>query len=185
MEIPIIVCPPSADSLDYFTSHSFIGCWITTGYRIEQIALEYGWVWFAACVNIMCYAMIALVLKGMRVLYSKGLPHRYLVGIVLVDGYKIRLRRRSDASSVDSDIDGKIGMSHSIQQSNAIAMQMLLWVLSIFSYTCSNGPSQLPCRIPRCDLSHVPCPMALFLWYSSSLYRHSLCQYSILVIRCP
>ncbi|PBK92946.1 hypothetical protein ARMGADRAFT_1080148 [Armillaria gallica] len=86
-------------------------CWITTGYRIEQIALEYGWVWFAACVNIMCYAMIALVLKG----------------IVLVDGYKIRLRRKSDASGVDSDIDGKIGMNHSIQRSNAIAMQMLFY----------------------------------------------------------
>ncbi|PBK78549.1 hypothetical protein ARMSODRAFT_1011114 [Armillaria solidipes] len=86
-------------------------CWITSEYRTEQIGLEYGWVWFAASVNIMCYAMIALVLKG----------------ILLVDGYKIRLRRRSDASDVNSDIDGKIGMSHSVQRSNAIAMQMLFY----------------------------------------------------------
>ncbi|KAK0228900.1 hypothetical protein IW262DRAFT_1456114 [Armillaria fumosa] len=86
-------------------------CWITPEYRIEQIALEYGWVWFAASVNIMCYAMIALVLKG----------------ILLVDGFKIRLRRRSDTSGVNSDFDGKIGMSHSVQRSNAIAMQMLFY----------------------------------------------------------
>ncbi|KAK0211095.1 hypothetical protein DFS33DRAFT_1270966 [Desarmillaria ectypa] len=89
-------------------------CWITRDFRTEQIALEYGWVWFAASVNIMCYAMIALVLKG----------------IVLVDGYKIRLRRRSDASSVETSIDGTIEMSPSVQRSNAIAMQMLLGLLS-------------------------------------------------------
>ncbi|KAK0441924.1 hypothetical protein EV421DRAFT_1904510 [Armillaria borealis] len=50
-----------------------------------------------------------------------------LKGILLVDGYKIRLRRRSDASDVNSDIDEKIGMSHSVQRSNAIAMQMLFY----------------------------------------------------------
>ncbi|KAK0463750.1 uncharacterized protein EV420DRAFT_1106427 [Desarmillaria tabescens] len=111
-------------------------CWITSKFRTEQIALEYGWVWFAASVNIMCYAMIALVLKG----------------IVLVDGYKIRLRRRSDASSTKSVTDGTKGMSSSAQRSNAIAMRMLfypaVYLVAIFPMSLVRWLSFFGMKVP-------------------------------------
>ncbi|KAK0196757.1 hypothetical protein F5146DRAFT_1129561 [Armillaria mellea] len=131
-------------------------CWITPRYRREQIALEYGWVWFAASVNIMCYAMIALVLKG----------------ILLVDGFKIRLRRRSDASGVNSDIDAKIGMTHSVQRSNAIAMQMLfypaVYLVAIFPMSLVRWLSFFDVNVP-----FIATAFASILFSSSGILNFS------------
>ncbi|KAG7448092.1 uncharacterized protein BT62DRAFT_918549 [Guyanagaster necrorhizus] len=89
----------------------------SSSWAILEWLYQYGWVWFTASVNIMCYAMIALVLKD----------------IVLVNGYKIQLRRKLDASIVksafDGSLDGTVEISFSVQQSNTIAMQMLLNLL--------------------------------------------------------
>lgn len=42
-------------------------CWITSDYQGERLALEYVWLWLAAIVNLVCYIVIALVLKGIVV----------------------------------------------------------------------------------------------------------------------
>ncbi|KAK0484030.1 hypothetical protein IW261DRAFT_1417745 [Armillaria novae-zelandiae] len=128
-------------------------CWITPKYRIEQIALEYGWVWFAACVNIHSFSKVH--------------------GILLVDGFKIRLRRRSDASSVNSDFGVKIGMNHSVQRSNAIAMQMLfypaVYLVAIFPMSLVRWLSFFGVKVP-----FIATAIASILFSSSGILNVTL-----------
>lgn len=40
------------------------GCWITDDFDTERIALEYLWVWTTAVLNVVCYILIALMIRG-------------------------------------------------------------------------------------------------------------------------
>jgi len=94
---------------DYYGNTQY-WCWITPGFASERIALEYFWMWFTAFVNLICYIIIALVIKGI---------------IVIDSGVKIRIRRDSDGPALES-FATSTGRSESIR-SNAIAMQMLFY----------------------------------------------------------
>ncbi|ESK97967.1 hypothetical protein Moror_905 [Moniliophthora roreri MCA 2997] len=52
-------------------------CWITEQYAEERIGLEYLWMWLAAFMNLVCYVLIALVLKGSNIPY----PLIYIVTV--------------------------------------------------------------------------------------------------------
>ncbi|KAK0211075.1 hypothetical protein DFS33DRAFT_1238722, partial [Desarmillaria ectypa] len=54
-------------------------CWITDDFDTERIALEYLWVWTTAVLNIVCYILIALMIRG----------------LIVVSGHKISFRHRS------------------------------------------------------------------------------------------
>ncbi|KLO07591.1 hypothetical protein SCHPADRAFT_945165 [Schizopora paradoxa] len=83
-------------------------CWIRSAYPVQQIVLDYAFMWTAAFMNIILYIPLALVIKGK----------------LSIEGRRIRFRLR------DSD---KAEIRNSIVQAgrgaDAIAMQMLLWVL--------------------------------------------------------
>ncbi|PFH54777.1 hypothetical protein AMATHDRAFT_52684 [Amanita thiersii Skay4041] len=82
-------------------------CWITSSFDAERLWLEYFWMYLAAFVNLICYATIALVIKG----------------VIVFDGLKVRIPRKEDrvdhiiATLVETDA----------RQSSAIASQMLLY----------------------------------------------------------
>ncbi|KAK7059068.1 hypothetical protein VNI00_001692 [Paramarasmius palmivorus] len=80
-------------------------CWITEEFPEERIALEYFWLWLAAFVNLICYVLIAMVVKGY---------------IVAGEG-RIRFRRPKGNEATGLKLD----KSHS----NTMAMQMLFYPL--------------------------------------------------------
>ncbi|KAK0211096.1 hypothetical protein DFS33DRAFT_1379067 [Desarmillaria ectypa] len=91
---------------DYYGSTGY-WCWITSDFGTQRITLEYLWVWIAVFLDIVCYVFISLAIKG----------------IIVLDGYKIRLRRRS----VDVDAFTLSTTSNSAaKHSKSIAMNMLL-----------------------------------------------------------
>ncbi|KAK7468778.1 hypothetical protein VKT23_003279 [Stygiomarasmius scandens] len=98
-------------------------CWITTDYNAERIGLEYAWMWTAALVNIFCYMVIALVIKG----------------VMIVDGGRIRFRRRSRPRDSVSSIFRQHPLRGEAKQANAIAMQMLfyplIYLITVFPIT--------------------------------------------------
>ncbi|KAE9408213.1 hypothetical protein BT96DRAFT_1013670 [Gymnopus androsaceus JB14] len=89
-------------------------CWITGDYSFERIALEYLWLWLAAFVNLVCYGIMALVVKG--VLLVDGARFRYL-------GWKGQTKTSLGASN-DGNSNGPDRV-----ESNAIAMHMLFYPL--------------------------------------------------------
>ncbi|KAI3622476.1 hypothetical protein WG66_015193 [Moniliophthora roreri] len=80
-------------------------CWITEQYAEERIGLEYLWMWLAAFMNLVCYVLIALVLKGL---------------LVVGEG-RIRFRRRRNS--------GETAFKLEKTQANTMAMQMLFYPL--------------------------------------------------------
>ncbi|KAG7448091.1 uncharacterized protein BT62DRAFT_891013 [Guyanagaster necrorhizus] len=91
---------------DYYGSTGY-WCWITSDFNTQRITLEYLWVWIAVFLDIVCYVFISLAIKG----------------IIVVDGYKMRLRRRSvnvDAYSLNT-------VSSAARHSNDIARYMLFY----------------------------------------------------------
>lgn len=91
---------------DYYGSTGY-WCWITSDFGTQRITLEYLWVWIAVFLDIICYVFIALAIKG----------------IIVLDGYKIRLRRRS----VNVDALSLSTTNSAAKHSDAIAMHMLFY----------------------------------------------------------
>ncbi|KIK70868.1 hypothetical protein GYMLUDRAFT_148385 [Collybiopsis luxurians FD-317 M1] len=98
---------------DYYGNTQY-WCWITSSYGFERIALEYFWMWLAAFINLLCYGIMALVVKG--ALVADGTRFRYI-------GRKSR-RKHS------------LGMLNSVNltgadraETNAIALHMLFYPL--------------------------------------------------------
>lgn len=58
-----------------------LGCWITSNYPAQRIALEYAWMWTAAFTNLVLYIPITLVLKG----------------FISAQGGRLKVLRRSDS----------------------------------------------------------------------------------------
>jgi len=81
-------------------------CWITKDFSKQRIALEYFWLWLAAFGNIIIYASLFLVVKG----------------IIVVRGSKIHLRGRKDRYYNRYATPRDEG-----NKSSAIAMQMLFY----------------------------------------------------------
>lgn len=80
-------------------------CWITAEYEEERIGLEYAWLYIAAFFNLIVYAFLALVIRG----------------ILVVNGFKIRYhRRRQTAEQMATDDNER---THSA----AIAWQMMFY----------------------------------------------------------
>ncbi|KII93804.1 hypothetical protein PLICRDRAFT_405927 [Plicaturopsis crispa FD-325 SS-3] len=80
-------------------------CWITTRYHVQQIVLEYLWMWLAAFFNIIIYIFLALVVRG----------------FITVDGSKIRIPNKRER-------EGKRLSSSSIRRKGGvIALQMLFY----------------------------------------------------------
>jgi hypothetical protein len=86
-------------------SHWTLGCWISDLYPVQRIALEYFWMWFAALLNIILYALIALVIEG----------------IIVFSGWKIIMPAK--AERVHMRLRGG-------KPSNVLAGQMLLFVFT-------------------------------------------------------
>lgn len=78
------------------------GCWITSSYPAQRIALEYAWMWMAALINIILYIPITLVLKG------------FISG----SGGRLKVLRRSDGIRA-------IDVSDSNQAIDQLATKML------------------------------------------------------------
>ncbi|KAJ4002428.1 hypothetical protein F5050DRAFT_17484 [Lentinula boryana] len=99
---------------DYYGNTEY-WCWITSRYGFQRIALEYFWLWLAAFINLVCYGIMALVVKG----------------VVVVDGTRFRFIgwKGSSQNGVGSfsKVDKLTGAD--AIQSNAIAMRMLFYPL--------------------------------------------------------
>jgi hypothetical protein len=96
---------------DYY-GDTIYWCWITENYGFDRIALEYFWLWLTVIINSICYAIMALVVKG--VLHVDGMRFRYL-------GWKSKSRVRL---GMVTDTDwGKTDR----EKSSAIAMQLLFY----------------------------------------------------------
>ncbi|SJL00783.1 uncharacterized protein ARMOST_04097 [Armillaria ostoyae] len=91
---------------DYYGSTGY-WCWITNDFGTQRITFEYLWVWIAVFLDIVCYVFISLAIKG----------------IIVLDGYKIRLRRRS----VNVDALSLSTTNSAAKHSDAIAMHMLFY----------------------------------------------------------
>lgn len=78
------------------------GCWITSNYPAQRIALEYAWMWTAAFTNILLYIPITLVLKG------------FISG----SGGRLKVLRRSDSIRA-------VDISESHQAIDHLAIKML------------------------------------------------------------
>jgi len=92
-------------------------------------------MWTAALVNIFCYMVIALVIKGKFLfigIYSCCLLMN--PGVMIVDGGRIRFRRRPRPRDSVSFIFGQHSLRGEAKQANAIAMQMLLYVDSYLAF---------------------------------------------------
>ncbi|KAF8898861.1 hypothetical protein BD779DRAFT_1485889 [Infundibulicybe gibba] len=82
-------------------------CWITEAYPGERLGLEYIWLYLAGFVNLICYAAIALVIKG----------------ILIMDGGRFRLQTRLERELNDFALNNR----NERTKSNSIAMQMLFY----------------------------------------------------------
>ena len=67
-----------------FLSPRILGCWIRSEYPVQQIALDYVFMWVTAFVNIILYVPLALVIEGK----------------ITVNGSKIHLRRKDEKSDI-------------------------------------------------------------------------------------
>ncbi|KAJ8508049.1 hypothetical protein ONZ45_g9638 [Pleurotus djamor] len=99
----------------YYTNTGY-WCWISDKYPSERIGLEYLWLWAAAFIQIVIYAFLALVLRG----------------IVVVEKGRIGWGKRS--GSHDDDNSSVYGYVNDAQDeetkvANARAMQMLFYPL--------------------------------------------------------
>ncbi|GAW06058.1 hypothetical protein LENED_007951 [Lentinula edodes] len=100
---------------DYYGNTEY-WCWITGHYGFERIALEYFWLWLAGCINLVCYGIMALVVKG----------------ILVVDGRRFRFigwkgHGFQNGLRMLSNIDKLTGADR--VQANDIAMRMLFYPL--------------------------------------------------------
>ncbi|KAJ4484835.1 hypothetical protein C8J55DRAFT_30014 [Lentinula edodes] len=100
---------------DYYGDTEY-WCWITGHYGFERIALEYFWLWLAGCINLVCYGIMALVVKG----------------ILVVDGRRFRFvgwkgHGFQNGIRMLSNIDKLTGADR--VQANDIAMRMLFYPL--------------------------------------------------------
>ncbi|KAF5385417.1 hypothetical protein D9757_005381 [Collybiopsis confluens] len=89
-------------------------CWITASYDIERIALEYFWMWAAALINLLCYGIMALVVKGALVV--DGMRFRF-IGWKSQKGHSLEMGDSANLTGADRI------------QSNAIARHMLFYPL--------------------------------------------------------
>jgi hypothetical protein len=97
---------PSASVTDIHPS----GCWITAKYPAQRLALEYIWMWLAAFLHIILYALIALVIQG----------------VVMFNGWRIVVPSKSERVHLRLRGD---------KESHAYAAQMLLSVCPT-TYDC-------------------------------------------------
>lgn len=81
-------------------------CWITDAFDTERITLEYLWVWTTAVLNIVCYILIALMIRG----------------LIVVNGHKITFRHRSAIVETFHRVNNPIA-----RRSKSLATQMLFY----------------------------------------------------------
>lgn len=81
-------------------------CWITDNFDTERIALEYLWVWTTAVLNIVCYILIALMIRG----------------AIVVNGHKISFRHRSAIVETFHRVNNPTA-----RRSKTLAVQMLFY----------------------------------------------------------
>ncbi|KAJ4486000.1 hypothetical protein J3R30DRAFT_3819194, partial [Lentinula aciculospora] len=137
---------------DYYGDTQY-WCWITGHYGFERIALEYFWLWLAAFINLVCYGIMALVVKG--VLIVEGVRFRFL-------GWKGHVSQ--NGFGMLNNIDKLTGADRI--HANAIAMRMLfypaIYLLSVTPITVV--------RFMAFAGSNVPFPATAFasITFSSS-----------------
>ncbi|KAJ3779096.1 hypothetical protein FB446DRAFT_710994, partial [Lentinula raphanica] len=138
---------------DYYGDTEY-WCWITGQYGFQRIALEYFWLWLAACINLVCYGIMALVVKG--VLVVDGLRFRYIGWKGTASQGRLGLLQNVDKSVTGADR----------VQANAIAMRMLFYPLI---YILAVTPITVV-RFMAFSGSEVPFPATAFasITFSSS-----------------
>ncbi|KAJ7585768.1 hypothetical protein C8J56DRAFT_862245 [Mycena floridula] len=127
---------------DYYGNTQY-WCWITAGFPSERIALEYVWMWITASVNIICYIIIALVIKG----------------VIIVEGNKMYVRRQKPRALKTLSISSPHSLT-TVQnlRTNDIAMQMLFYPAV---YTITVLPIAI-CRFLAFSGRTVPFPATAF-----------------------
>jgi len=98
---------------DYY-GNTVYWCWITGNYSFQRIALEYFWLWLAVLINVFCYGIMALVVKGALVIDGAG--WRYL-------GWRHQ-KRMSLGVVTDLNLTGQDRV-----ESSAVATHMLFYPL--------------------------------------------------------
>ncbi|KAJ3854086.1 hypothetical protein EV368DRAFT_63564 [Lentinula lateritia] len=144
---------------DYYGNTEY-WCWITGHYGFERIALEYFWLWLAAFINLVCYGIMALVVKG----------------ILVVDGRRFRFigwkgHGFQNGIRMLSNIDKLTGADR--VQANDIAMRMLFSHEQDSSYPLIYLAGIVPITVVRFMAfagSSVPFPATAFasITFSSS-----------------
>ncbi|KAF9076164.1 hypothetical protein BDP27DRAFT_887179 [Rhodocollybia butyracea] len=108
---------------DYYGNTQY-WCWITSTYGFERIALEYFWLWLAAFINLVCYGIMAMVVKGLLVVEGLRIRFRFF-------GYK----KPSSSKSINSPT----GTGADRVEANAVAMHLLfyplIYILAVFPIT--------------------------------------------------